>query len=179
MSMMEDIINEASSVNPIMYAGGKPVYTFEDAVKMNKKYSMERKISGKSDAGVTEYNNDGITVKRTNAKHVAVDLEAMMQNRYRNVKIERDGNELNAVEVVVDLRAILEQEKGTTYTDNINTFIIAKPGRKIEVMEQGIVSSREFVNEFKRKFDVQSAMLINEVISKFDVKEVAEDKLKL
>ena len=152
-SVLTQILNETEAV-PFAEINGRPVYTFKDAQKVNKRILAEEKLTGKSmELGEREMMPDGIHFKRTKARALAVNPERFYANRYR---ISEKTNGKPQLEVVLDYLSIMGQDKNQIPTKNITVFVIGKHGRGngITLLKKDVISDVEFVNEFKKSIPI-------------------------
>lgn len=178
-SMMKQVLNEADQIEPIVVINGTPIYDFNDAVTLNNAELMEIKQSGKRvDLGDREMNADGITYKRTQKRHAAVDPKKMFLNRYRVVNGKGASK---FYEVVTDYRSIREQENGQISVSHVPVMVVAKGEEgSIVIKERKTVAADEFVNEFKRELDTESMIKIYKATGELKSSiGIDQDKLEL
>lgn len=177
---LEKIIkNEGSKITPVMTVGGAPVYTFEDAQRLNEIELTERKLTGrKPDLTERQVTPDGMTYTTTGKRNTAINLEVFLNNRYRKVE-EGDGKEQSVYyDVVIDNRAINEQESGLIYSNSVTAYRIGQ-GKKgeLELLSVLVVKDDEFINDFKNRLNNQSSMKVHELISKSQDKVTEYDDM--
>lgn len=170
MSELTQLLQEANGRKPVATINGRDLYTVEDAQKRNEAELIEAKAGHPvQNLGDRQMNANG-TYSHGLYKNVVIP-EGFFSNRYRKVG--------KKYEVVTDYRAIQEQATGKVYTDNIVVHvIIAGKNGGVELETTRIVSSSEFVREFKKKLDTESMKKIYEVISTVTEQDTTSDKLE-
>lgn len=75
-------------------------------------------------------------------------------------------NDDNTIDIVVDYRAISEQETGQVYAPFILSYKISKVGKNLTVKSKGNISANEFINDFTESLEPEDAQKIYEVITR-------------
>lgn len=160
---MVEVLNQAEEVNPLAEVNGIKVVSFEEAQTLNQANLMRKEMGEETETGDRTFNPDG-TIARSKTTVAAVNYDSMFLNRYRMVK--RRG-ENNVLEVVVDYRAIREQERGHIYVQRIQSFIIKRnDAGELELEQITTVSDREFISEFTHQLNAKAMAEIYPIITK-------------
>jgi hypothetical protein len=191
MDILKSILSE-NEVTPLGSLNGTPLYSFEDAQRINKIGLVKEKIQGKEvEFGERPMRPDGLGYLETKANAIAVPT-SFFENRYRKVQItktvlnEKTKKEeiLKDVyyEVVTDYRACKEQASGRVYTTTIHVYQIgakkdSKGNADLFLIGQRNISDTDFINDFKGKLDKESMVKIFKLIGNNPTKQV-EDKLE-
>lgn len=132
---------------------------------------MEQRIEKKVDVANRELQPDGIHYKRSRATHLAIDPTKHFNNRFCKLG---EGH----YSVVVDTRAIGEQDSGQVYTNNIVAYEVKKPEDKrkkgLEHVATKNIGADVFINEYRSRFDVNS---IKKVLDCIETQSVQEETL--
>ncbi|MHC5215206.1 hypothetical protein ACYSNR_00955 [Enterococcus sp. LJL128] len=174
------IKDEGAKVSPVMEIAGTPVYNFSDAQKLNELELTQRKLTGqKIDLTERQITPDGITYTTTGKKNAAINVDQFLNNRYRKVE-QTDGKKTTSFyDVVLDNRAIQEQENGLIYSNSVTAYRVGQGEKgELELISVLIVKDEEFVNDFKNRLNNQSSMKIHELISKSQEKVAEYDDLE-
>jgi hypothetical protein len=171
---------------------GTPLYSFEDAQRINKIGLVKEKIQGKEvEFGERPMRPDGLGYLETKANAIAVPT-SFFENRYRKVEIVKTvANEKTKkeetvkdvyYEVVTDYRACKEQASGRVYTTTIHVYQIgakkdSKGNADLFLIGQRNISDTDFINEFKGKLNKESMVKILKLIGNNPTKQV-EDTLE-
>lgn len=179
-------LEEAAKVKPVTTIGGNPVYTFQDALKLNVAEIKAGKMGYKeTDLVIRELNPSGDTYPCTKKKNAAIDPTTYFDNRYRKTKTKQPGKASSMYEIVTDWRAIQDQSTGRIYTDNVPVSVVQvskdQEGNIVFKFEgKRVVSSDEFVKDFKRRLDVASMVKIAPIINTDNtVPDIAGDSIDL
>lgn len=157
--VIEQLI-EAEDVKPIAEFNGIKVVTFEDGVKLTQKDILEAELAGDdTDIGAREINSNGLPA-RSKTKYAAVNTEKMFANRIRY--IEEDGTK--KMQIVLDYRAISEQETGKIYLKRIPAYQIVRKGKKLSVDKMITVDDSEFIAEFNNALNLNSMLEVLPII---------------
>lgn len=191
MDILKSILSE-NEVTPLGSLNGTPLYSFEDAQRINKIGLVKEKIQGKEvEFGERPMRPDGLGYLETKTNAIAVPT-SFFENRYRKVEItktvlnEKTKKEeiLKDVyyEVVTDYRACKEQASGRVYTTTIHVYQIgakkdSKGNADLFLIGQRNISDTDFINDFKGKLDKESMVKIFKLIGNNPTKQV-EDKLE-
>lgn len=191
MDILKSILSE-NEVTPLGSLNGTPLYSFEDAQRINKIGLVKEKIQGKEvEFGERPMRPDGLGYLETKTNAIAVPT-SFFENRYRKVEItktvlnEKTKKEetLKDVyyEVVTDYRACKEQARGRVYTTTIPVYQIgakkdSKGNADLFLIGQRNISDTDFINDFKGKLDKESMVKIFKLIGNNPTKQV-EDKLE-
>lgn len=191
MDILKSILSE-NEVTPLGSLNGTPLYSFEDAQRINKIGLVKEKIQGKEvEFGERPMRPDGLGYLETKANAIAVPT-SFFENRYRKVEIVKTvANEKTKkeetvkdvyYEVVTDYRACKEQASGRVYTTTIHVYQIgAKKGSKenadLFLIGQRNISDTDFINEFKGKLNKESMVKILKLIGNNPTEQV-EDTLE-
>lgn len=192
MDILQTILSE-NEVTPLGSLNGTPLYSFEDAQRINKIGLVKEKLQGKKvEFGQRPMREDGLGYKETQAKAIAVP-PTFFENRYKKVEVkeikvnDKTKKEEEVVkdiyyEVVTDYRACKEQAKGRVYTTTIPVYQIGakkdKSGKpELYLIGQRNISDVEFINEFKNKLDKESMVKIFKLLDSNPI-ESNEDKLE-
>lgn len=191
MDILKSILSE-NEVTPLGTLNGTPLYSFEDAQRINKIGLVKEKIQGKEvEFGERPMRPDGLGYLETKTNAIAVPT-SFFENRYRKVEItktvlnEKTKKEeiLKDVyyEVVTDYRACKEQASGRVYTTTIHVYQIgakkdSKGNADLFLIGQRNISDTDFINDFKGKLDKESMVKIFKLIGNNPTKQV-EDKLE-
>ena len=191
MDILKSILSE-NEVTPLGSLNGTPLYSFEDAQRINKIGLVKEKIQGKEvEFGERPMRPDGLGYLETKANAIAVPT-SFFENRYRKVEIVKTSlNEKTKkeetvkdvyYEVVTDYRACKEQASGRVYTTTIHVYQIgakkdSKGNADLFLIGQRNISDTDFINDFKGKLDKESMVKIFKLIGNNPTKQV-EDKLE-
>lgn len=162
MDILKSILSE-NEVTPLGSLNGTPLYSFEDAQRINKIGLVKEKIQGKEvEFGERPMRPDGLGYLETKANAIAVPT-SFFENRYRKVEIVKTvANEKTKkeetvkdvyYEVVTDYRACKEQASGRVYTTTIPVYQIgakkdSKGNADLFLIGQRNISDTDFINEF-------------------------------
>lgn len=192
MDILKSILSE-NEVTPLGSLNGTPLYSFEDAQRINKIGLVKEKIQGKEvEFGERPMRPDGLGYLETKANAIAVPT-SFFENRYRKVEVketivdEKTKKEKEVVkdvyyEVVTDYRACKEQASGRVYTTTIHVYQIgskkdSKGNADLFLIGQRNISDADFINEFKGKLNKESMVKILKLIGNNPTKQV-EDTLE-
>lgn len=191
MDILKSILSE-NEVTPLGSLNGTPLYSFEDAQRINKIGLVKEKIQGKEvEFGERPMRPDGLGYLETKSNAIAVPT-SFFENRYRKVEIVKTSlNEKTKkeetvkdvyYEVVTDYRACKEQASGRVYTTTIHVYQIgakkdSKGNADLFLIGQKNISDTEFINEFKGKLNKESMVKILKLIGNNPAKQV-EDTLE-
>lgn len=191
MDILKSILSE-NEVTPLGSLNGTPLYSFEDAQRINKIGLVKEKIQGKEvEFGERPMRPDGLGYLETKANAIAVPT-SFFENRYRKVEIVKTvANEKTKkeetvkdvyYEVVTDYRACKEQASGRVYTTTIPVYQIgakkdSKGNADLFLIGRRNISDTDFINEFKGKLNKESMVKILKLISNNQTEQV-EDKLE-
>ena len=191
MDILKSILSE-NEVTPLGSLNGTPLYSFEDAQRINKIGLVKEKIQGKEvEFGERPMRPDGLGYLETKAGAIAVPT-SFFENRYRKVEIVKTSlNEKTKkeetvkdvyYEVVTDYRACKEQASGRVYTTTIHVYQIgakkdSKGNADLFLIGQRNISDADFINEFKGKLNKESMVKILKLIGNNPAKQV-EDTLE-
>lgn len=191
MDILKSILSE-NEVTPLGSLNGTPLYSFEDAQRINKIGLVKEKIQGKEvEFGERPMRPDGLGYLETKTNAIAVPT-SFFENRYRKVQItktvlnEKTNKEETVkdvyYEVVTDYRACKEQASGRVYTTTIHVYQIgakkdSKGNADLFLIGQRNISDADFINEFKGKLNKESMVKILKLIGNNPTKQV-EDTLE-
>jgi hypothetical protein len=192
MDILKSILSE-NEVTPLGSLNGTPLYSFEDAQRINKIGLVKEKIQGKEvEFGERPMRPDGLGYLETKANAIAVPT-SFFENRYRKVEVketivdEKTKKEKEVVkdvyyEVVTDYRACKEQASSRVYTTTIPVYQIgakkdSKGNADLLLIGQRNISDTEFINEFKGKLNKESMVKILKLIGNNPTEQV-EDTLE-
>lgn len=192
MDILKSILSE-NEVTPLGSLNGTPLYSFEDAQRINKIGLVKEKIQGKEvEFGERPMRPDGLGYLETKANAIAVPT-SFFENRYRKVEVketivdEKTKKEKEVVkdvyyEVVTDYRACKEQASSRVYTTTIPVYQIgakkdSKGNTDLFLIGQRNISDTEFINEFKGKLNKESMVKILKLIGNNPTEQV-EDTLE-
>lgn len=191
MDILKSILSE-NEVTPLGSLNGTPLYSFEDAQRINKIGLVKEKIQGKEvEFGERPMRPDGLGYLETKSNAIAVPT-SFFENRYRKVEIvktslnEKTKNEETVkdvyYEVVTDYRACKEQASGRVYTTTIHVYQIgakkdSKGNADLFLIGQRNISDTDFINEFKGKLNKESMVKILKLIGNNPTEQV-EDTLE-
>ena len=191
MDILKSILSE-NEVTPLGSLNGTPLYSFEDAQRINKIGLVKEKIQGKEvEFGERPMRPDGLGYLETKANAIAVPT-SFFENRYRKVEIVKTvANEKTKkeetvkdvyYEVVTDYRACKEQASGRVYTTTIHVYQIgakkdSKGNADLFLIGRRNISDTDFINEFKGKLNKESMVKILKLIGNNQTEQV-EDTLE-
>lgn len=191
MDILKSILSE-NEVTPLGSLNGTPLYSFEDAQRINKIGLVKEKLQGKEvEFGERPMRPDGLGYLETKANAIAVPT-SFFENRYRKVEIvktrlnEKTKKEETVkdvyYEVVTDYRACKEQASGRVYTTTIHVYQIgakkdSKGNADLFLIGQRNISDTDFINEFKCKLNKESMVKILKLIGNNPTEQV-EDTLE-
>lgn len=192
MDILKSILSE-NEVTPLGSLNGTPLYSFEDAQRINKIGLVKEKIQGKEvEFGERPMRPDGLGYLETKSNAIAVPT-SFFENRYRKVEVketivdEKTKKEKEVVknvyyEVVTDYRACKEQASSRVYTTTIPVYQIgakkdSKGNSDLFLIGQRNISDTEFINEFKGKLNKESMVKILKLIGNNPTEQV-EDTLE-
>lgn len=192
MDILQTILSE-NEVTPLGTLNNTPLYSFEDAQRINKIGLVKEKIQGKKiEFGQRPMREDGLGYKETKTNAIAVP-PSFFENRYKKVQVkemkvnDKTKEEKEVVtdtyyEVVTDYRACKEQAKGRVYTTTIPVYQIGAKNDKngkpeLYLIGQRNISDIEFINDFKSKLDKESMVKIFKLLDSTKIKS-SEDKLE-
>lgn len=164
---MEDIFQklatEGKEIEPVATIDGEPVYTIHDAQKLNQLELTKEKIVGKQiSLEERPIADDGIHYLRSKAHNKAINVDNYCENAYRVVKNKTRYN----VEVVTDYRAIKEKERnGTIWCHTLNTYIIGMANGDLKLVGRGVVTDKEFIDEFNHKLSNEDMKKVKNLIA--------------
>lgn len=160
---MVDVLKEAEEIKPLAEVNGIKVVSFDEAQTLNQSNLMRKEMGEETETGDRTFNPDG-TIARSKTTVAAVNYDSMFANRYRMVKRRGDSN---ALEIVVDYRAIKEQERGRIYVQRIQSFIITRnKDGELELEQITTVSDRDFISEFTHKLNAKAMAEIYPLITR-------------
>lgn len=191
MDILKSILSE-NEVTPLGSLNGTPLYSFEDAQRINKIGLVKEKIQGKEvEFGERPMRPDGLGYLETKSNAIAVPT-SFFENRYRKVEIvktrlnEKTKKEETVkdvyYEVVTDYRACKEQASSRVYTTTIPVYQIgakkdSKGNADLFLIGQRNISDTDFINEFKGKLNKESMVKILKLIGNNQTQQV-EDTLE-
>lgn len=191
MDILKSILSE-NEVTPLGSLNGTPLYSFEDAQRINKIGLVKEKIQGKEvEFGERPMRPDGLGYLETKANAIAVPT-SFFENRYRKVEIVKtvaNGKTKKEetvkdvyYEVVTDYRACKEQASGRVYTTTIPVYQIgakkdSKGNADLFLIGRRNISDTDFINEFKGKLNKESMVKILKLIGNNQTEQV-EDTLE-
>lgn len=191
MDILQSILSE-NEVTPLGSLNGTPIYSFEDAQRINKIGLVKEKIQGKEvEFGERPMRPDGLGYLETKTNAIAVPT-SFFENRYRKVEIvktvanekTKKGETVKDVyyEVVTDYRACKEQASGRVYTTTIPVYQIgakkdSKGNADLFLIGRRNISDTDFINEFKGKLNKESMVKIIKLIGNNPTEQV-EDTLE-
>ncbi len=191
MDILKSILSE-NEVTPLGSLNGTPLYSFEDAQRINKIGLVKEKIQGKEvEFGERPMRLDGLGYLETKSNAIAVPT-SFFENRYRKAEIvktrlnEKTKKEETVkdvyYEVVTDYRACKEQASGRVYTTTIPVYQIgakkdSKGNADLFLIGQRNISDTDFINEFKGKLNKESMVKILKLIGNNPTEQV-EDTLE-
>ena len=191
MDILKSILSE-NEVTPLGSLNGTPLYSFEDAQRINKIGLVKEKIQGKEvEFGERPMRPDGLGYLETKANAIAVPT-SFFENRYRKVEIVKTvANEKTKkeetvkdvyYEVVTDYRSCKEQASGRVYTTTIHVYQIgakkdSKGNADLFLIGRRNISDTDFINEFKGKLNKESMVKILKLIGNNQTEQV-EDTLE-
>lgn len=191
MDILKSILSE-NEVTPLGSLNGTPLYSFEDAQRINKIGLVKEKIQGKEvEFGERPMRPDGLGYLETKANAIAVPT-SFFENRYRKVEIvktvankktEKEETVKDVYyEVVTDYRACKEQASGRVYTTTIPVYQIgakkdSKGNADLFLIGRRNISDTDFINEFKGKLNKESMVKILKLIGNNQTEQV-EDTLE-
>lgn len=191
MDILKSILSE-NEVTPLGSLNGTPLYSFEDAQRINKIGLVKEKLQGKEvEFGERPMRPDGLGYLETKSNAIAVPT-SFFENRYRKVEIvktrlnEKTKKEETVkdvyYEVVTDYRACKEQASGRVYTTTIHVYQIgakkdSKGNADLFLIGQRNISDTDFINEFKGKLNKESMVKILKLIGNNPTEQV-EDTLE-
>lgn len=186
MDILKSILSE-NEVTPLGSLNGAPLYSFEDAQRINKIGLVKEKIQGKEvEFGERPMRPDGLGYLETKANAIAVPT-SFFENRYRKVEIVKAAANKETVkdvyyEVVTDYRACKEQASGRVYTTTIPVYQIgakkdSKGNADLFLIGRRNISDTDFINEFKGKLNKESMVKILKLIGNNPTEQV-EDTLE-
>lgn len=160
-----ETLKRADEIKPLAEFNGIKIGTFEDCVTLTHADA----ITGDDELGIAGrvMNENGMPA-RSKTKYAAVNPSKMFANRARYITDE-DGKE--KMQVVVDYRAISEQETGKVYLKSVPMYQIARKGKDLVVEKVSSIEDTVFMSEFTEILN-QDAML--EVLTVIDAH--GEDK---
>lgn len=142
---MGEILEQRDSIKPIAERNGMKIVTYDEITSV----AIAEQIESQIDMGDRTMNPDG-SVAKTRTKFAAVNPDNLFINRFRVLHTD-DGDKM---EIVVDYRAIKEQDRGRIYVQRVPSYIIARNGKgKLFVEKMTTVSDVEFVGEFTHKLN--------------------------
>lgn len=191
MDILKSILSE-NEVTPLGSLNETPLYSFEDAQRINKIGLVKEKIQGKEvEFGERPMRPDGLGYLETKANAIAVPT-SFFENRYRKVEIVKTvANKKTKkeetvkdvyYEVVTDYRACKEQASGRVYTTTIPVYQIgakkdSKGNADLFLIGRRNISDTDFINEFKGKLNKESMVKILKLIGNNQTEQV-EDTLE-
>lgn len=170
---MTEVLVESEKVEPLAEVNGMKVVSFEEAQTLNQAELMKKELGQGGETGDRTFNPDG-SVARSKTKVAAVNYDSVFSNRYRLVK---KRGESDCLEVVVDYRAIKEQERGQIYVQRIQAYVIKRDEDKNLVLDHiTTVSDRDFISEFTHKLNADAMKEILPLITEGG-KEISTDEI--
>lgn len=143
-------------------------YTMEDYVELNKLDEQVRRNGidvGSENLRVPNVDDKGFLLS-TPRKRLVVNEDIAFINRIRVNKGD------STISIVIDYRAISEQNTGTLYTPNVLSYIIGKVSEskketKYAVKNVETVNEVDFINEFKDTLKSSDSRMMYEVITHY------------
>lgn len=140
---MREILDTAEKAQPVAMVNGIPAYTFDDYTAIAAQDNIDNVA-----LDLTKFNPDG-SPARTNTKKVAVNVENLFLNRYRQVK--------KTLQIVLDYRCIKAQATGKVPYKQVPCFIISRgEDGRLKLDKSITVSDNEFLSEFTHTLDRES-----------------------
>lgn len=133
-SILESL-QKAQNVKPIYEQNGVQVVSFEE-----QRALAQASIVNGDELGNRLVNPDG-TIGRSRTRFAAINTDYLYLNRYRKV-----GKSLY---VVIDYRAIKEQDKGRIYLKQIPAYVITRDSDgNLQLTKTVTVSDTDFVSDY-------------------------------
>lgn len=167
---MGEILEQRDKITPIADVNGMKLVTYDEIASISMAEQMESTI----DMGDRTVNPDG-TIARSRVKFAAINPENLYINRFRVIHTD-EGDKM---EVVVDYRAIREQDKGQIYVQRVPSYIIARNSKgKLFVEKMTSVKDTEFVSDFTRKLNIESMKEILPLIAR-EGKDISTESISI
>ena len=150
-----EALDRADNATPIAEFSGIKIMSFEDCVAMTKADAITGDDVDVSDRIMND--NTGLPA-RSKTRYAAVNPDKMLANRVRYIENE-EGKKV--MQVVVDKRAILEQQRGTVYAKRLVCYEIMRDKNKNLAFNRVTdIEDKEFVSEFITSLDNRSMLEI-------------------
>ena len=160
---MQEILDTASKAKPVALVNGVPAYSFEDYAAL----AAQDNINNVS-LDLTKFNADG-TPAKTNVTKVAVNVENLYMNRYRQVK--------KTIQIVNDYRCIKAQASGKIPYKQVPCFVISRNEEgKLQLDKTITVSDNDFLSDFTHSLDRESML---EIIPLLKESGITKDKIAI
>lgn len=156
--IIEQLI-QADEITPIAEFNGIKIASFEDCVLLTQQDILRSELEGAEDIGSREINANGLPA-RSRTKFAAVNPEKMFANRVRYI----EEDDTKKMQVVIDYRAIHEQETGKVYLKRIPAYQMVRKGKKLSVEKLITVEDSEFISEFTNILNVNAMLEVLPVI---------------
>lgn len=156
-SSIKEILDAAENVKPLGELNGVKIMSFRD----QNIAAQADMINNEVDPGFAQMNPDG-SIARSNYKYAAVNVDALYENRFRQVEVrDAAGDIKKKLQVVVDYRACKEQKGGRIYTKTIPAYVVSRKGRNLILENTILISDDEFLSEFTNKLNLDA---MNEIL---------------
>lgn len=136
MGILESL-KQAENIQPLYEQNGVKVVSFED-----QKAAAQADLTEGFDLGTRTVNPDG-TIARSRTKYAAINTDYLYLNRVKKVGTK--------MVVVVDYRAIREQDTGLVYLKNIPGYVFGRQDGEIVLEKIISVPDTEFVSEYTKQ----------------------------
>lgn len=166
-SQILEVLEKAENVKPIAEKNGRKIVTFEDSVALANAEGFEPT----PDTGIRKYNPDG-SLAGIRTATAAINPNSFFANRYK--VMGKPG--AKKMGVVIDWRAIQEQQTGRVYLKTIPSYIFARDEQNnlfIEKIEK--VSDSEFMSDYTNTLDNASMAKIAPLIAEFGTESVTSE----
>lgn len=144
MASVREVLERADDVTIIAEKNGTKITTIDDATAIANAEFVERQAEGKKasavSAGIRTYNPDG-SLARIRSKVSAINPSTYFANRFRKTQ--------KRLWVVIDWRAIIEQNTGRIYIKNIPVWVLVRDeSGDLKVDYITTVSDTDFVSDY-------------------------------
>lgn len=151
-----ETLTKAESIKPIADFHGIKICTHDDYGVLTEADIIDAELNGEDDIAGRVMGDNGLPA-RSKTKHAAVNPDRMFRNRVRY--IEEDG--VKKMQVVIDYRAIMEQETGKVYLKRIPCYqIVRNKDKELVVEKVTTVDDTDFIENFTDRLSVKSMLKV-------------------
>ena len=170
MSKIREVLEKAEKIKPMAVKNGKKIVTFEEAITLADAEGYEPTPN----TSLREYDGNG-NLKGIRTRVAAINPDSYFANRYKvSGKVGHQK-----MSVVVDWRAIHEQNSGRCYLKHITAYVFARTekykdeatgevmGGELYIEKVDTVSDTEFISDYTNTLDNQTMAKLIPLIDAF------------